>query len=61
MTFRNDDFSQVRDWDNENFVHPWEGLDSIGKNQRTFAETADGIYVTTETGGKLIDGPGGMW
>ncbi len=60
MTLTND-FDAVRDWDNKNFIHPWEGMADIGNNQRTFAETASGIYVTTETGKRLIDGPAGMW
>ena len=55
------DFENIRQWDNENFVHPWEGMASIGENERTFTEAANGIYVTTETGNRLIDGPAGMW
>ncbi len=55
------DFSTIRDWDNRHVVHPWEGMADIGHNTRTFAEGAEGIYVTTETGKRLIDGPGGMW
>lgn len=60
MTLKND-FSDMRDWDNQNFMHPWEGMEDIGKNERTFTEDANGIYVTTETGQRLIDGPAGMW
>lgn len=59
MSFEN--FEQIRNFDNENFVHPWESMKKVGKNSRTFAETADGIYLYDETGKKLIDGPGGMW
>ncbi len=58
---RANDFASIRKWDNEHVVHPWEGMASIGENDRTFAESADGIYVTTETGKTLIDGPAGMW
>ncbi len=61
MTAGNYNFDQIRDWDNANFIHPWEGMADIGSNERTFSESADGIYVTTETGKQLIDGPGGMW
>jgi adenosylmethionine-8-amino-7-oxononanoate aminotransferase len=61
MTFRNSDFDKIRTWDNENFVHPWEGMENIGQNERTFTESADGIYVTTDTGKRLIDGSAGMW
>ncbi len=60
MTLTND-FDAVREWDNNNFIHPWEGMADIGNNHRTFVETASGIYVTTETGKRLIDGPAGMW
>lgn len=60
MTLEND-FAPIRQWDNENFLHPWEGMEGYGANQRTFAETASGIHVTTETGKRLIDGPAGMW
>ncbi len=61
MTLQNSDFQTVRNWDNGNFVHPWEGMADIGKNERTFTEGGDGIYVVTETGERLIDGPAGMW
>ena len=61
MTLLNTDFETVRDWDNGHFVHPWEGMACIGRNDRTFTEGGEGIYVTTETGERLIDGPAGMW
>lgn len=61
MNIKNSDFQAIREWDNNNFVHPWEGMGAIGKNERTFSESADGIYVTTEEGKRLIDGPAGMW
>lgn len=61
MTLLNTDFETVRDWDNGHFVHPWEGMAYIGQNDRTFTEGGEGIYVTTETGERLIDGPAGMW
>ena len=56
-----ENFEQIRSFDNENFVHPWESMKKVGTNYRTFAETADGIYLYDENGQKLIDGPGGMW
>ena len=58
---RLENFEQIRSFDNENFVHPWESMKKVGTNSRTFAETADGIYLYDENGQKLIDGPGGMW
>ncbi|NVO56240.1 hypothetical protein HW561_10605 [Rhodobacteraceae bacterium B1Z28] len=60
MTLKND-FSSIRQWDNENFIHPWERMAHIGKNQRTFTESSRGIYLTTETGKRLIDGSAGKW
>ena len=59
MSLKN--FEQIRSFDNENFVHPWESMKKVGTNSRTFAETAEGIYIYDENGQKLIDGPGGMW
>ena len=55
------DIQKARGWDNANFIHPWEGMDTIGQNERTFVEGAEGIYVTDEQGRRLIDGPAGMW
>ena len=54
-------YLEKRNWDNKNFVHPWEGMESIGNNERMFAESAKGIYVVNENGQRLIDGPAGMW
>ncbi len=58
---KTNNIQQARTWDNANFVHPWEGMETIGQNQRTFVEGADGIYVVNEDGRRLIDGPAGMW
>ena len=58
---RRNSIAQARDWDNANFMHPWEGMGSLGDNDRTLVEGAEGIYVTNEEGRRLIDGPGGMW
>ncbi|MBB4201012.1 aspartate aminotransferase family protein [Rhodoblastus sphagnicola] len=51
----------LSDWDNRHFLHPWEGMEDLGKNSRTFITGGQGIYVTTTDGQRLIDGPGGMW
>lgn len=55
------DNTNVKNWDNDHFMHPWEGMDELGQNERTFVESSDGIYVTNEAGERLIDGPAGMW
>ncbi|WP_170398002.1 aminotransferase [Ruegeria arenilitoris] len=61
MTLFNSDFQSVRDWDNEHFLHPWEGMSFLGQNERTFAESGQGVHIVTEDGKRLIDGPAGMW
>ncbi|MGB7263558.1 MAG: aminotransferase [Albidovulum sp.] len=61
MVASRNDFDRVRAWDNAHFLHPWEDMNDHGNNERTFAETATGIYVRDEAGRDLIDGPGGMW
>lgn len=57
----NSQFETIREWDKAHFVHPWEGMEKLGQSDRMFAESGDGIYVTTSSGEKLIDGPAGMW
>ena len=55
------DNTNWKNWDNDHFMHPWEGMDDLGQNERAFIEKSDGIYVTNDAGDKLIDGPAGMW
>ena len=55
------DNTKAKNWDNDHFLHPWEGMGSLGKNDRMFVEQAQGIYVVNDHGERLIDGPGGMW
>jgi len=52
--------SQVRRADNQ-FVHPWEELESYGQHERTVMARAEGIHLYDSEGNALIDGPGGMW
>ena len=61
MESHNNDFQRERAWDQEHFLHPWEGLESKGEYDRTFLEDGQGIHVRTEDGQRLIDGPAGMW
>lgn len=61
MSLTNTDFDAVRGWDTQHFIHPWEGMEDRGAGERTFVEGGEGIYVTSETGEKFIDGPAGMW
>lgn len=55
------DNSNAKQWDNDHFLHPWEGMEALGENDRTFIEGASGIHLINEKGERLIDGPGGMW
>ncbi|WP_051076581.1 aminotransferase [Octadecabacter arcticus] len=55
------DNTSNRNWDNDHFMHPWEGMDYLGQNDRVFIEASNGVYVTDEAGKQLIDGPAGMW
>lgn len=55
------DDSNAKRWDNDHFLHPWEGMKTFGKNNRTFVESGNGIYVMNDKDERLIDGPGGMW
>ena len=27
---RDNDFTNIRDWDNQHFLHPWEGMGNLG-------------------------------
>ncbi len=51
----------LRQWDGQHVLHPWENSDYIHDTSRTFIEKAQGIFVYSEDGRELIDGPGGMW
>lgn len=54
-------FDEVVELDQRHFLHPWEGMESIGDYRRTFAERAEGIYLYDENGKRFLDAPGGMW
>ncbi len=50
----------IRAWDNEHFVHPWNGVG--GENpDRTIVSRGEGIHLIGPDGKRYIDGPGGMW
>lgn len=55
------DNTNAKNWDNDHFMHPWEGMDDLGQNDRAFIESSKGVYVTNDAGQRLIDGPAGMW
>ena len=45
----------------DRILYPWQYLEYLGEDDRTFIEKSEGIYLFDKTGRKLIDGPGGMW
>jgi adenosylmethionine-8-amino-7-oxononanoate aminotransferase len=55
------DNTNAKNWDNDHFMHPWEGMDVLGNNNRAFIEDSKGVYVTNYQGDQLLDGPAGMW
>ncbi|MGY9011808.1 MAG: aminotransferase class III-fold pyridoxal phosphate-dependent enzyme, partial [Rhodobacterales bacterium] len=55
------DNTNAKNWDNDHFMHPWEGMDVLGNNNRAFIENSKGVYVTNDQGDQLLDGPAGMW
>jgi putrescine---pyruvate transaminase len=61
MTALTNTAATIREYDNKNFLHPWESLENLGKANRTVSMRAEGIYVYDQNGRRLIDGPGGMW
>ena len=50
----------VRLWDQEHFLHPWEGMGPEPADRLVAAE-GQGIYLIDAAGRRFIDGPGGMW
>ena len=54
-------FEEIVTLDQNHFLHPWEGMGTVGEYRRTFAERADGIYLYDENGKQYLDAPGGMW
>jgi len=51
---------EIRAWDNEHFMHPWESM-GVGDADRVIAAGGEGIYLFDAQGRRYIDGPGGMW
>ena len=45
----------------KHLLHPWEHLGDRPTLKRTMLGHAEGIYVYTQDGKRLIDGPAGMW
>ena len=43
LELKMENLEQIQNFDNENFVHPWESREDVGHNTRMFAEDAVGI------------------
>ncbi|WP_338549965.1 aminotransferase [Roseovarius phycicola] len=48
-------------WDRDHHLHPWAGVEGVGKDEYMRVNTGEGIYLWDSTGKRYIDGPGGMW
>lgn len=53
--------SDVIDLARRHLIQPWPMAGEIGAETRGLIGSGDGIYVTDDTGRRLIDGPAGMW
>ncbi len=45
----------------DHFLHPWQDVTAMDRDEWTHLEASGGIYVRDSKGNQLIDGPGGMW
>ncbi len=59
-TTPNTDTKQIQKQDNQ-YLHPWEDLTTLGENKRTVIAHAHGIYIEDTDGNRLLDAPAGMW
>ena len=53
--------SQIQQYDNDHWVHPWEDMEHNEEPNRIIIEHAKGVYLYDELGHELIDGQAGMW
>ena len=52
--------ADIRNWDNEHFIHPWESM-GLAPPDRMVLARGEGIHLIDSDGKRYIDGPGGMW
>lgn len=52
--------SNLKSADNQ-FLHPWDDMNDLDRNERTFLVRGEGVYVYDDTGNRLLDAPAGMW
>ena len=51
----------AREWDANHIIHPWDDFAAPDPDARSFVTHGKGVYIHTDDGRKLLDGPGGMW
>ena len=47
--------------DSAHNLHPYEDMSNWGENKRYMITHGEGVYLYTDQGKKMLDGPGGMW
>ena len=52
--------TNLKSADNQ-FLHPWDDMNDLGRNERTFLVRGEGVYVYDDAGNRLLDAPAGMW
>ena len=57
----NTDWAAIARADSAHNLHPYEDMSNWGSNARYMITRAEGVYLYTDTGKQMIDGPGGMW
>ena len=51
----------ARESDAHHIIYPWDNFAAPDPDARTFITHGEGVYIYTDSGRKLLDGPGGMW
>jgi len=57
----NADWAEIARADAEHNLHPYEHIPNWRENERYMITHGEGVYLYTDKGTKMIDGPGGMW
>lgn len=52
--------TNLKSADNQ-FLHPWDDMNDLDRNERTFLVRGEGVYVYDDAGNRLMDAPAGMW
>ena len=52
--------TNLKSADNQ-FLHPWDDMNELDRNERTFLVRGEGVYVYDNAGNRLLDAPAGMW